>query len=408
MSRLIKAQEERAKPKKLSDWPKEGHFGPFGGRFVPEILLPALRELEEAFRAARSDKQFEGELRQLWADYAGRPTPLYFARRLTEWAGGARIYLKREDLLPGGTHKLNNALGQALLAKQMGKKRLITEAGAGPQGLATAMAGALLGLETEIYLSEADIERQKMNVFRLKLLGAKVHPVGTLKDAINEAFLDWATSWRTTHYVIGSALGPHPYPMIVRGFQRVIGDEIKGQILRKERRLPDLLIACVGGGSHASGTFYPFVDDDGVKLLGVQAGGSAHGHAASISHGQVGVLYGAKTYVWQDEWGQVKQTHSIAAGLAYPAVGPEHAFYHQCQRAEYITVTDEQALEGFRRLSQLEGIMPALEPAHAIYAAIEQARSMGRDGLIVVTLSGCGEKDLETVLPYHESNRWPT
>jgi tryptophan synthase beta chain len=384
--------EQPKRAKSLSDWLQDGHFGPFGGRFVPEILVPALRQLEEAYLAARKDERFQQELRHYHSDYGGRPTPLYFARRLTEWTGGARLYLKREDLVHGGAHTINNALGQALLAKQMGKQRLIAETGAGQHGVATAMAGAVLGLATEIYMGQLDMQRQQMNVSRMKQLGAQVHPVkagaATLKDALNEALRDWSANVETTHHLIGSAVGPHPYPTIVRDFQRVIGEEIKGQILRKERRLPDLIIACVGGGSNAIGTFYPFIHDD-VKLLGVEAAGSA-----SISRGRVGVLHGAKSYVLQDEWGQVQGTHTIAAGLDYPAVGPEHAYLHQTQRAEYIAVTDEQALEGFRRLSELEGIIPALEPAHAIYAAVERAKALGPDGLIVVTLSGRGGQGL--------------
>lgn len=395
-------------PKKLSVWPKEGRFGEFGGRYVPEILYPALSELEEAYLSVREDPKFQEELRRYQTDYGGRPTPLYFAQRLSEWAAGARIYLKREDLVHGGAHKFNNAIGQALLAKYMGKKRLIAETGAGQHGVAAAMAGAVLGLKTEIYMGEVDMKRQQMNVFRMKLLGAEVHPVSTgtatLKDAINEALRDWATNVKTTHYLIGSVVGPHPYPMMVRDFQRVIGDEIKGQILRKERRLPDLLIACVGGGSNAMGTFYPFVDDE-VELLGVEAGGSKRGHAASLCRGRVGVLHGAKTFILQDEWGQVQKTHSIAPGLDYPAVGPEHALYHAIKRARYVSVTDEEALEGFRLLSRLEGIIPALEPAHAIYAAVGEAKRLGKGGLIVVTLSGRGDKDLEIVIRGDESDR---
>lgn len=398
--------EGKGTPEKLSAWPREGRFGPFGGRYVPEILIPALRELEAAYEGLREDPQFQRELRGYWSDYGGRPTPLYYARRLTEWAGGARIYLKREDLLHTGAHKFNNAIGQALLAKHMGKTRLIAETGAGQHGVAAAMAGAVLGLQTEIYMGAVDMERQKPNVYRMELLGAVVHPVetgtATLKDAINEALRDWAANVRSTHYLIGSVVGPHPYPRIVRDFQRVIGDEIKGQILRKERRLPDLIVACVGGGSNAIGTFYPFVDDEDVRLVGVEAGGSPRGNAASLVHGRVGVLHGAKTYVLQDEWGQVRETHSISAGLDYPAVGPEHALYHHVQRAEYTTVTDEQALEAFYKLSELEGILPALEPAHALYAAIERARELGKNGLVVVTLSGRGDKDLDLVRRRHE------
>jgi tryptophan synthase beta chain len=396
------SRTEKHDAKKLSRWPIDGRFGPFGGRYVPEILMPALRELEAAYEGVKSDLRFQRELRRYFSDYGGRPTPLYFAKRLTEWAGGARIYLKREDLVHGGAHKFNNALGQALLAKAMGKERLIAETGAGQHGVATAMAGAVLGLKTEVYMGAVDMERQEMNVFRMKLLGATVHPVktgtATLKDAINEALRDWATNVRSTYYLIGSVVGPHPYPMIVRDFQRVIGDELKGQILRRERRLPDVIIACVGGGSNAIGTFHPFVDDEDVKLLGVEAGGSAKGHAASIARGRVGVLHGAKTLILQDEWGQVLDAHSIAAGLDYPAVGPEHALYRHVERAEYMTVTDEQALDAFHKLSKLEGILPALESAHAVYAAVGQAKQLGKDGLIAVTLSGRGDKDLETVL----------
>jgi len=386
-------------PEKLSAWPREGHFGPFGGRYVPDSLTPALKQLEGAFESAREDKCFQDELRRYLADFCGRPTPLYFARRLSQWAGGARIYLKREDLLHGGSYKLNNAIGQALLAKFMGKRRLIAETSAGEHGVAVAMAAAALGLKAEIYMAEADMERCRQNVERMELLGAKVRPVGaaTLKEAIDLALRDWASSFSTTHYIIGSAVGPHPYPLIVREFQRVIGEELKGQILRKERRLPDLIVACVGGGSNALGTFYPFIDEDGVRLLGVEAGGSARGHAASLLQGRVGVLHGARSYLLQDEWGRAQRTHSIAAGLSYPAVGPELALYHETHRVEYMAVTDEQALDGFHRLLRLEGIMPALEAAHAVYAACERARSLGKEGLIAVTLSGRGEKDLEAV-----------
>ena len=381
---------------RLSELPRDGYFGPFGGRFVPEILMPALRELEEAYRALRADESFQRELERYRRDYGGRPTPLYLAERLTQWAGGARIYLKREDLVHGGAHKFNNVIGQALLAKRMGKTRLIAETGAGQHGVATAMAGAVLGLRTEIYMGAVDVERQKPNVRRMRLLGAKVHVVEsgtqTLKDAINEALRDWAESVRTTHYLIGSVVGPHPYPQIVRDFQRVIGDEIKAQILEREGRLPDLIVACVGGGSNAIGTFYPFVDDAGVKLLGVEAEG-----AASLAKGEVGVLHGAKTHVLQDEWGQIEETRSIAAGLDYPGVGPEHALYKASGRAEYVAVDDRGALEGFRLLAELEGILPALEPAHAVHAAVERARRMRPEQLVVVTLSGRGDKDLETV-----------
>jgi len=386
-------------PTKLTELPQEGHFGEFGGQFVPEILIPALKELERAYREISVRFDFQSELKALRADYGGRPTPLYFAKRLTDYAGGARIFLKREDLVHGGAHKFNNVIGQALLAKAMGKHRVIAETGAGQHGVAVAMACAVLGLHAEIYMGARDIERQQMNVQRMKLLGATVHPVTsgsqTLKDAINEALRDWVTNVPTTYYLIGSVVGPHPYPMIVRDFQRVIGDEIKGQLLRREQRLPDLLVACVGGGSNAIGTFFPFVTDEKVQFLGVEAAG-----AASLSRGSVGVLHGAKTFVLQDEHGFIRETHSIAAGLDYPAVGPEHALYKKLDRGEYITVTDEQALEGFRLLARLEGILPALEAAHAVYAGVERAKRMKRDAIVVITLSGRGDKDLETVLSY--------
>jgi tryptophan synthase beta chain len=386
-------------PTKLTELPQEGHFGEFGGQFVPEILIPALKELERAYREISVRFDFQSELKALRADYGGRPTPLYFAKRLTEYAGGARIFLKREDLVHGGAHTFNNVIGQALLAKAMGKHRVIAETGAGQHGVAVAMACAVLGLHAEIYMGARDIERQQMNVQRMKLLGATVHPVTsgsqTLKDAQGEALRDWVTNVPTTYYLIGSVVGPHPYPMIVRDFQRVIGDEIKGQLLRREQRLPDLLVACVGGGSNAIGTFFPFVTDEKVQFLGVEAAG-----AASLSRGSVGVLHGAKTFVLQDEHGFIRETHSIAAGLDYPAVGPEHALYKKLGRGEYITVTDEQALEGFRLLARLEGILPALEAAHAVYAGVERAKRMKRDAIVVITLSGRGDKDLETVLSY--------
>ncbi len=384
---------------KLSELPQEGHFGEFGGQFVPEILLPALKELERAYREISVRFDFQSELKALRADYGGRPTPLYFAKRLTEYAGGARIFLKREDLVHSGAHALNNTLGQVLLARAMGKRRVITETGAGQHGVATAMACAVLGLSAEIYMGARDIERQQMNVQRMKLLGATVHPVTsgsqTLKDAQSEALRDWATNVPTTYYLIGSVVGPHPYPMIVRDFQRVIGDEIKGQLLRREQRLPDLLVACVGGGSNAMGTFFPFVTDERVQFLGAEAAG-----AAPLSHGSVGVLHGAKTFVLQDEYGAIRETHSVAAGLDYPAVGPEHALYKKLGRGEYVPVSDAEALEGFRLLARLEGILPALEAAHAVYAGVQRAKRMKRDALVVITLSGRGDKDLEMVLGY--------
>ena len=385
----------------LSEYPKDGRFGPYGGRYVPEILVPALKELEMAYEELKDDPSFQGELGELLRDFAGRPSPLYFAGNLTRHAGGAKIYLKREDLIHGGAHKLNNALGQALLAKRMGKRRLIAETGAGQHGTATAIAGAVLGLRTEIYMGALDAQRQRMNLFRMELLGAKVHLVEsgsrTLKDAINEALRDWATNVRDTHYLVGSVVGPHPFPVIVRDLQSVIGREVREQVLAREGRLPDLLVACVGGGSNAIGTFFPFSDDRGVKFLGVEGGGDGVRGSAPLSQGEVGVLHGMRTYLLQDEWGQIAETYSIAAGLDYPGVGPEHALYRDLGRAEYVAVTDCQALEALRLLSRLEGIIPALESAHAVYAALARARELGSEGIVVVTLSGRGDKDLETV-----------
>ena len=389
---------------KLSEFFKDGKFGMFGGRFVPEILMPALMELERAYEEVKKDNAFRRELRWYQEHYGGRPSPLYYARRLTAYVGGAQIFLKREDLIHGGAHKFNNVMGQALLAKRMKKQRIIAETGAGQHGTATAMAGAVLGIPVEVYMGKVDVERQKMNVFRMKLMGALVHEVSsgsaTLKDAINEALRDWATNVPTTYYLLGSVVGPHPYPVMVRDFQRVIGDEIKGQLLRREKRLPDLLVACVGGGSNAMGTFYPFVDDKDVECLGVEAKG-----AASLTSGRLGVLHGAKTYLLQDEWGQIKETHSVAAGLDYPGVGPEHALFKELKRVEYMAVGDEQALEGFHLLSKLEGIIPALEPAHAVYAALERAKKMRKDQIVVITLSGRGDKDLETVMQYEQDHK---
>lgn len=387
---------------KLSELPVDGHFGEFGGQFIPEILVSALKELERVYREVSGRFDFQSELKALRADYGGRPTPLYFAKRLTEYAGGARIFLKREDLVHGGAHTLNNALGQTLLARAMGKRRVIAETGSGQHGVAVAMACAVLGLHAEIYMGARDIERQRANYQRIHILGATVHPVTsgsqTLKDAMNEAFRDWMTHLPTTYYLIGSAVGPHPYPMIVRDFQRVIGDEIKGQLLRREQRLPDLLVACVGGGSNALGTFYPFVDDEKVQFLGVEAKG-----AAALCHGSVGVFHGARTLVLQDEQGNVHEPHSLAAGLNYPAVGPEHALYKKLGRAEYIAVGDQEALEGFRLLARLEGIVPSLEAAHAIYAGVQRAQRMKRDQIVVITLSGRGDKDVETVM-HHDTH----
>ncbi|MFB6291327.1 MAG: tryptophan synthase subunit beta [Candidatus Bipolaricaulia bacterium] len=386
---------------KLSKYPKSGNYGSFGGRYVPEILHPALKELEKAYENYRDNKDFNEELEEYNKDYGGRPSPLYYANRLTEAGGGAKIYLKREDLIHGGAHKFNNVMGQALLAKRMGKERLICETGAGQHGVATALAGAVLGLKTEVYMGKTDVERQKPNVFRMELMGAEVHEVEkgseTLKEAINEALRDWSGNVDNTHYLIGSVVGPHPYPMIVRDFQRVIGDEIKKQLKEKEEDSPDHLIACVGGGSNAIGTFYPFVDDKTVELTGVEAGGSTEGNAASLSEGTKGVLHGALSFVLQDSGGQIKETHSISAGLDYPGVGPEHALYKEVGRANYVQVSDADALEGFRNLARIEGIIPALEPAHAIRAGTEIASTMKPDKIVVITLSGRGDKDLNTV-----------
>jgi tryptophan synthase beta chain len=382
----------------------KGHFGLFGGRFVPETLVPALDELETAYDAATRDPAFAATLRSYLKDYVGRPTPLYFARSLTERVGGAKIYLKREDLAHTGAHKINNALGQGLLAQRMGKPRLIAETGAGQHGVATATVGAMLKLTTVVYMGEDDINRQSLNVFRMKLLGAEVRPVAsgsrTLKDAINEAIRDWVTNVADTHYLIGSAVGPHPYPTIVRDFQSVIGAEAREQILMAESRLPDVVVACVGGGSNAIGTFYPFVGDASVRLIGAEAAG--HGletgqHAATLSAGSVGVLHGAKSYVLQDANGQIVDTHSISAGLDYPGVGPEHSFLKDSRRATYVGVTDDEAMAGFQLLCETEGIIPALESAHAIWQAAEIARDRKPEDIVVVCLSGRGDKDMPTV-----------
>jgi len=380
-------------------------FGEFGGQFVPEVLIPPLKELEEAYNKLKDDEEFKRELDYYLRNYAGRPTPLYFAKNLTEKIGGAKIYLKREDLLHSGAHKINNTIGQALLAKKMGKTRLIAETGAGQHGVATAIAGALLGLEVEIYMGAEDVERQKMNVFRMKLLGAKVHPVEsgsrTLKDAINEALRDWVATFEYTHYLIGSVVGPHPYPTIVRDFQSVIGRETKRQILEIEGTLPDVIVACVGGGSNAIGIFHPFIEDKKVRLIGVEAAGKGietGKHAASLCAGKKGILHGMLSYFLQDEDGQIATTHSIAPGLDYPGVGPEHAWLKEIGRAEYVAVTDEQALRAFVELSRTEGILPALESAHALAYAIELAKEMSRDEIIVVNLSGRGDKDLGIVM----------
>ena len=382
---------------------KKGYFGEYGGRFVPETLVPALEELETAFRGLRRNREFTREFNNLLRDYVGRPTPLYFARRLTEHLGGARIYLKREDLTHTGAHKINNALGQALLAKKMGKKRLIAETGAGQHGVATATGAALVGLQCEIYMGSEDMKRQALNVFRMELLGARVRevPIGsrTLKDAINEALRDWTTNVRTTHYVLGTVFGPHPFPTMVREFQSVIGREARRQILRAEGRLPDYLIACVGGGSNAMGLFSAFMDDD-VQMIGVEAGGlgiRTGRHAARFAGGSVGVFQGCKSYLLQDRDGNVLGTHSVSAGLDYASVGPEHAFLHDSGRVQYTYAKDKEALRAFELLSKLEGIIPALESAHAVAEAVKLAPKLPRDRVIIVNLSGRGDKDVAHV-----------
>jgi tryptophan synthase beta chain len=388
----------------LSDGPR---YGSYGGVFVPETLVPAVRELAQAYEDARADRAFGEELDQLLGVYAGRPTPLTPARRLSDALGGARIYLKREDLAHTGAHKINNALGQALLARRMGKRRIVAETGAGQHGVATATACALLGLECVVYMGTVDMERQRLNVFRMQLLGAEVRRVDagsrTLKDAINEAIRDWVTNVRTTHYLLGSVLGPHPYPRMVRDFQRVIGEETREQIMEAEGRLPDVLVACVGGGSNAIGFFYPFIEDEGVGLVGVEAGGEGIGtgrHAARFADpalGRLGVLHGTETYVLQDQDGQIALTHSVSAGLDYAAIGPEHSWLRETGRAEYTYATDEEALDGLQRLSELEGIIPALESAHAVAEAVKRAPAMDVDEVMIINVSGRGDKDMPTV-----------
>ncbi len=384
---------------------RRGYFGPYGGRFVAETLMPALVEIEEAYLAARTDPEFQMEFRELLRDYVGRPSPLYPARRLTEAWGGARIYLKREDLNHTGAHKINNTIGQALLARRMGKKKLMAETGAGQHGVATATAAALFGMKCAVYMGEEDMRRQAPNVRRMKLLGADVVAVKsgtrTLKDAMSEALRAWTAEVRTTFYVIGSVAGPHPYPMMVRDFQSVIGEETSEQILEKEGRLPDMIVACVGGGSNAAGIFYPFITRNDVRLVGVEAAGlglNTGRHAASICGGQVGILHGSKSYVLQDDDGQILNAHSISAGLDYPGVGPEHAYWAETKRVEYTSVTDDEAIAAFHELTRIEGIMPALESAHAVAEAKKRARVLGRNCVIVVNLSGRGDKDLDIVL----------
>ncbi len=381
-----------------------GRFGQFGGRYVPETLMSALEALDKAYREAQQDAHFQKRLAELLKNYAGRPTPLYYAARLTEHCGGARIFLKREDLAHTGAHKINNTLGQGLLAERMGKRRVVAETGAGQHGVATATVCAMLGLEGIVYMGEEDIRRQSLNVFRMKLLGAEVRPVSggsqTLKDAINEAIRDWVTNVDSTHYLLGSVVGPHPYPMMVRDFQSVIGEEARWQILEAAGRLPDYAVACVGGGSNAIGLFHPLVNDPEVKFIGVEAGGlglASGKHGASLVAGSIGVLHGTKSYILQDEVGQIRETHSISAGLDYPGVGPEHSYYKESGRASYVAVSDEEALEGFQLLCEKEGIVPALEPAHAIYYAAELARQLTKEQIILVNLSGRGDKDLDIV-----------
>jgi tryptophan synthase beta chain len=381
-----------------------GHFGRFGGRFVPETLMAPLAELEKAYRGAMKDPRFRTRLRGLLTSYAGRPTPLYFAERLTEACGGARIFLKREDLCHTGAHKINNVLGQALLAQRMGKRRIIAETGAGQHGVASATAAALLGLECQVYMGSVDIARQSLNVFRMKLLGAAVTPVEsgskTLKDAVNEALRDWVTNVRSTYYLLGSALGPHPYPMMVRDFHRVIGEETRAQSRRITGRLPDLVVACVGGGSNAIGLFWPFIKDARVRIVGVEPGGhglSTGKHGASLGAGAVGVLHGSMSYVLQNDDGQIAEAHSISAGLDYPGSGPEHAYYKETGRFQYESASDAEALDAFGVLTRLEGIMPALESAHAVAWAMKAAAGMKKSQIIVIGLSGRGDKDVHTV-----------
>ena len=391
----------------LRSYPIRGKFGKYGGKYIPETLAPAVEELESAYEKYKNDPDFQNELSYYLTQYAGRPTPLYFAKNLTRKSGGAKIYLKREDLLHGGAHKTNNTIGQALLAKKMGKKRIIAETGAGQHGVGTAIACAVLGLSAEIFMGSKDYDRQKLNVFRMKLLGASVHPVEaggkTLKDAINEAIRDWIANVKTTYYLIGSVVGPHPYPMMVRDFQSVIGREIKQQISDAKGTLPDAIVACVGGGSNAMGSYYTFLDDKDVGLYGIEAGGkgiNSGKHSASLAAGSEGILHGMYTRLLQDECGQVIETHSISAGLDYPGVGPEHAMLKEVKRVRYASSTDQEAIEGFTALSRLEGIIPALEPSHALSYAMRLAKKMKKDDIIVVTLSGRGDKDVEIVQDY--------
>lgn len=393
-----KQLKEESCEKSLPD--KSGHFGKYGGRFVPETLIPALEQLEREYLKAKEDSKFNDELKYYLREYVGRPSPLYFAKRLTEKLNGAKIYLKREDLNHTGAHKINNTLGQILLAIRMGKERIIAETGAGQHGVATATAAAMFGMKCDVYMGEEDMRRQSLNVFRMKLLGANVIPVKTgsktLKDATNEALRDWMSSVKNTHYIIGSVVGPHPYPMMVRDFQTIIGREAKEQIQKAEGQLPDYIIACVGGGSNSIGIFYPFIEDTEVKLIGVEAGGlgfDAGQHAATLSKGESGILHGSLSYVLQDDDGQTSEVHSISAGLDYPGVGPEHSYLKDTKRAEYVSVTDDEAVDAFNLCAHLEGIIPALEAAHAIAYTVKFAPSVAKDKIIVVNLSGSGDKD---------------
>ncbi len=394
---------------------ERGRFGSFGGRFVPETLMAALEELDRSYSDAQEDAGFQEEFGRLLSTYVGRPTPLHYAARLTEELGGAKIYLKREDLAHTGAHKINNALGQAMLAKHMGKPRIIAETGAGQHGVAAATVCAMMGLECTVYMGSEDIRRQSPNVYRMRLLGAEVVPVDsgsrTLKDAINEAIRDWVTNVETTHYLLGSAVGPHPYPRMVRDFQSVIGKEARSQLMEMEGGLPDYVVACVGGGSNAIGTFYPFVDDRSVMLIGVEAGGegiNTNKHAASLSKGTPGVLHGSMSYLLQDDNGQVMETHSVSAGLDYPGVGPEHSYLKDTGRARYLAVNDGDALDGFHLLCRTEGIIPALEPAHAIAYLSRLARGLSRDKTALLCLSGRGDKDIHVVVEAEEASSQPT
>jgi len=398
------ASQQSPRPNTLRSGPdEEGHFGGFGGRYVSETLMPLIHDLEREYRAARADPAFQAEFDDLMRHYVGRPSPLYFAERLTQAVGGARIYLKREDLNHTGAHKINNCIGQILLAKRMGKTRIIAETGAGSHGVATATVAARFGLPCTIFMGAVDVERQQPNVFRMKLLGAEVVPVTsgaqTLKDALNEALRDWVANVHDTFYIIGTVAGPHPYPELVRDFQSIIGTEAREQILEAEGRLPDLLVAAVGGGSNAIGLFHPFLDDASVKMVGAEAAGEGMQgrHAASIGGGSPGVLHGNRTYLLQDEDGQITEAHSISAGLDYPGVGPEHSWLHDIGRVDYVPVTDEEAVASFQRLTELEGIIPALESAHALAAAERIAATMGRNEVILVNLSGRGDKDIPTI-----------